>query len=114
MATQAIQGQPITWPSAVKIGITAVFLAMAVCTWRPWCGVLCPLGAIYGLLNHVSLFYVRFNPEECNDCELCRKMCRYRGRGERRGAQGRCVRCLECSGCDAITIGTAFGKSPEP
>ena len=78
--TQAIVRQPIAWPSAVKITILTVFFVAALFTWRPWCTVLCPLGAIYSLFNYVSLLYVRFRPEDCNDCELCRKICRHRER----------------------------------
>ena len=104
MIDQAYKGLTIPWPSAAKIGITLVFLAGALLTWRPWCTLLCPLGAIYGLLNHASLFSVRFDPEGCTECDLCRKLCNYRSSSKRRAGVSRCVRCLDCVDCQAITV----------
>jgi polyferredoxin len=70
----------------------------------------CPLGAIYGILNWVSFFFVRFHPEECNDCDRCKTLCRYHGRGERRGGDMRCIRCLDCTRCTAVTLSTVFQR----
>jgi polyferredoxin len=118
VARQAAAGGAIVWPGAVKIVVLAGFVGLALVTWRPWCVLFCPLGAIYGLLNRFSLFYVRFEPQACTDCDLCRKRCHLRGASERRAGHplagpGRCIRCLECAGCGAITIGTVFGRRPE-
>ena len=77
-------------------------------TWRPWCTLFCPLGAIFSLCNYVSLVFLRFEPGRCNDCELCRDLCKYRGPAERRGSDLRCIRCLECVNCQALSVGTAF------
>ena len=44
---------------------TAIFLVILVAmffTWRPWCTLFCPLGAIYGLFNRVSLVFLGFQP----------------------------------------------------
>lgn len=106
----AIAGKTIVWPSAVKLTILVAFLGAALFTWRPWCTVFCPLGAIYGLFNSVSLFFVRYDPEECNDCDRCRKLCRYRGPDERRGTTQRCIRCMDCMQCNALGVGTIFSK----
>ena len=106
--SQAVNGETIAWPSAAKLAILAGVIGLAVFSWRPWCTLFCPLGAIYGLFNRISFFFVRIRPEACNDCDLCRKLCRYRDESERRAPADRCVRCLECSGCGAITIGTAL------
>jgi ferredoxin-type protein NapH len=98
------------WPSASKAAILTVFLVLSLFTWRPWCTLFCPLGAIYGLFNRFSFFFVRFQPQACNDCDLCRRLCRYRGSDQRRGGESRCVRCLDCVGCRAITVGTVLGR----
>lgn len=113
VVNQAVAGQSVEWPSAVKIGILAAFLVSALFVWRPWCTLFCPLGAIYGLFNHVSLFVVRFQPEHCTDCDLCHKTCRYGGGAEGRAGDLQCNRCLECMQCDALTIGTILGN-PAP
>lgn len=106
---QAVTGQPILWPSMVKTAILVTFLASSLFTRRPWCTLFCPLGAIYGLFNHVSLLFVRFQPAHCTDCDLCHEACRYSKRSEGRASDQRCIRCLECMQCDALTIGTISG-----
>ena len=79
-------------------------------TWRPWCTLFCPLGAIYGLLNHVSFFFLRFHRERCRSATDCRSLCLDGGQPERRVDGLRCVRCLECTRCRAVTVETAFAR----
>ncbi|MGA2068654.1 MAG: 4Fe-4S binding protein [Thermoguttaceae bacterium] len=109
VAGLALAGQAIDWPGATKIVILLVFVGLALCTWRPWCTLFCPLGAVYSLCNRFSLVFVRLAPEACTECDLCRDLCHLRGPSERRAGPGRCIRCLECTGCGAIGIGTALG-----
>ena len=106
----AIEGEETAWPSTTKTVILVVFLVAMFFTWRPWCTLFCPLGAIYGILNKVSFFFVRFHPAECNDCDRCRSLCHYHGREERRGGDMRCIRCLDCTRCTAVTLSTSFGR----
>ena len=105
----AAAGEELVWPSAVKLSILAVVLLAMFFTWRPWCTLFCPLGAIYGLFNHVSLLFLRFHPDRCRQCDRCREMCDYRGPSQRRAGQFRCIRCLDCTGCRAVTVSTVFG-----
>ncbi len=113
---QSAVAQKIVWPSLNKSIILGVFVVAMLFSWRPWCTLFCPLGAIFSLCNYVSLLFVRFQPGRCNDCELCRDLCKYRGPAERRGSDLRCIRCLECVNCQALSVGTAFlsSKSPPP
>ncbi len=106
----AAAGKELVWPSAVKLSILAVVLLAMFFTWRPWCTLFCPLGAIYGLFNHVSLLFLRFHPDRCRQCDLCREMCHYRGPSQRRANPLRCVRCLDCTRCRAVTVSTVFGS----
>lgn len=106
--------EKIAWPSTTKTVILVLFLVAMFFTWRPWCTLFCPLGAIYGILNWVSFFFVKFHPEECNDCDRCRTLCRYHGRGERRGDDMRCIRCLDCTRCSAVTFSTIFKRRRKP
>lgn len=99
----------VDWPSTTKIVILGVFLASALFTWRPWCTLFCPLGAIYSLMGRVSFFFVRYQPDACTDCNLCQKLCHHRGNSERRAPPGRCVRCTDCHCCQALSIGTVLG-----
>jgi polyferredoxin len=108
-AGQAMAGKETLWPSAAKTIIFLLILAAMLFTWRPWCALLCPLGGIYGLFNRFSLFFLRFNPQECNDCDACRSLCRRRGPSERRSGDLRCIRCLDCTRCSAVTLASVFG-----
>jgi polyferredoxin len=110
----AISADKIVWPTVTKTIIFLLILFAMFFTWRPWCTVFCPLGAIYGLFNKVSFVFVRFHPHECNDCDLCSKLCRYHGRSERRGSDMRCIRCLDCTRCSAVTLSTAFQTRKKP
>jgi ferredoxin-type protein NapH len=113
-ATLALAGETLVWPSAPKTIILVTIVAAMLFTWRPWCTVLCPLGAIYGLCNRLSFFFLRFHPDRCNDCDLCRSLCRYHGRAQRRSSDMRCIRCLDCTRCEAVTLSTVFGPSGRP
>jgi polyferredoxin len=110
MASQAAAGEPIQWMSLTKISILTLVLGAMLFTWRPWCTVLCPLGAIFGLLNRVSFWFVRFEPGKCNDCEICGQQCDVRGPSDRRAAESRCIRCLECVRCGALSVGSGLGR----
>jgi ferredoxin-type protein NapH len=107
-ASTALAGGGIAWPSVTKISVLVVFLVAMLFTWRPWCTLLCPLGAIYSLCNRVSLVFLRFRSDRCNDCDLCRRLCHYRGLGQRRGDDQRCIRCLDCTRCTAVELSHVF------
>ena len=113
-ASLAIRGEQMVWPSAAKLSILLIVVVAMLFTWRPWCLLLCPLGAIYGLCNRVSVLALRFRADRCNDCDLCRLLCNYRGLGERRGKETNCLRCLDCTQCTAITVTTAFRGNAAP
>jgi polyferredoxin len=108
MAQAAIAGKAIVWPTAIKLVILGLFLLATFFTWRPWCTLFCPLGAIYSLFDPISLFFLRFHKDRCKDCDRCRSLCRDCVRPEWRVDGLRCVRCLECTNCNAITVGTVF------
>jgi polyferredoxin len=111
---QSLAGHGIVWLSWSKAAILIAFLVLSLLMWRPWCTLLCPLGAFFSVCNYVSLMFLRFQPGRCNDCELCRDLCKYRGPSERRGSDLRCIRCLECANCRALSIGTVFQKRDQP
>jgi len=110
----ATRAPAIDWPSTAKIVILAAFLIAIFFTWRPWCTLFCPLGAIFSLFNRVSFLFVRFRADRCNDCDLCRDLCKHHGPSERRGGDLRCIRCLDCVRCRAISLGTAFDRPDAP
>ena len=57
---------------AWKMVILAAVILLSLMIYRPFCKYLCPLGAIYGLFNPVSLYRVKA-ASACADCKMgCR------------------------------------------
>jgi ferredoxin-type protein NapH len=106
VASQAIAGKDIVWPSVTKMAILGTFLVAMLFTYRPWCTLFCPLGAIFSLCNRISFFFVRFRPDQCSDCDRCRDLCHHRGPRQQRAGDLRCIRCLDCVRCRALNAGT--------
>ena len=116
VVSQAIAGQQVVWPNAIKLIILGLFLIAIFFMRRPWCRVLCPLGAIFSLFNRVSAFFLRFDASECTHCERCHQMCEYGIEPEKTPNDLRCIRCLECTKCSpqALTLGSIFERSKPP
>ncbi len=111
----AVSGGPIAWPSVTKGVVLVVFLAAIFFMWRPWCTLFCPLGAIFSLLNRSSIFFLRFDAPRCRQCDLCRKMCHYGGQSESRASDMECIRCLDCTRCNVISVDHVFsGQNKQP
>jgi ferredoxin-type protein NapH len=109
-AQSALNGGPIVWPSAVKSGILLVFVGAMFFAWRPWCTLLCPLGAIYSIFNRFSVFFLRFQRGDCVGCDKCRSLCKGGHRPQQRVDGLQCVRCLECTNCRAVTVQTLLSS----
>ena len=114
MAQMAITGNAIVWPTATKMVILGLILLAMLFTWRPWCTVFCPLGAIYSLFDPISLFYLHFHRDRCLDCDRCHSLCTGGERPEQRVNGLICVRCMECTNCRAVTVGTIFTQLDKP
>jgi polyferredoxin len=108
MVNQAVAGEPVVWPTLTKIVIVLVFAVAIFFTWRPWCSLFCPLGAIYGLMNRTSFFFLRFRREICGNCIDCRSLCVDGSRPHGRVNSFRCVRCMECTECKAVKVENAL------
>ena len=88
--------------SGLKTGILLSFLAAALFIQRPWCRMLCPLGGLLALFNRFSLFHLRYNPQACTECNLCRSRCPMGVKVDQKVNVSGCIRCLECATCGAI------------
>lgn len=109
----AMAGGPMVWPGAIKAGLVVVFIGSALFIWRPWCTLFCPLGAIFALFNRSSALFLRFHPDRCNDCNLCSKLCGHQSRPGSRVGDLQCVRCLDCTRCDALSVDHVFTRSKQ-
>lgn len=100
----AMLGPLFTWKFLllVSIAVGSVF------AFRLFCRFLCPLGALYGLFNRISVFGVRVDPKSCVDCGRCVSHCRldiyHVGDQE-------CISCGECM--DVCPTGAISWKGPK-
>jgi ferredoxin-type protein NapH len=104
----ALGDGPTVWPGLAKIVILLAFLVAMLFTLRPWCTLFCPLGAIFSLFNRASTVVLRFRGDQCKQCGACETMCRYGVLPAVDMNNVECIRCLECTKCDAITLGTVL------
>jgi polyferredoxin len=78
---------------------------------RWWCHI-CPIGAVFSLLNKVSFFRVRIDKKKCTKCLDCVQECRMyaltpdavEGKGVPDADCIRCGRCIEACPEEAIDM----------
>lgn len=81
---------------AWKIFILVVVMVACVFVHRFFCRVLCPLGAIYGLLNKYSFYQINYVANKCIDCGRCRKICPLALDPTKDFDSAECIRCGLC------------------
>ncbi len=96
----------------VKLGILAAFIILFVLCKRPFCRTICPLGAMYGLFNKVSILRPQVDLEKCIQCNACEKSCPVEIKAYEKNAclTTDCIRCYRCIKCPtgAVSIGVKF------
>ncbi|MCQ2143291.1 MAG: 4Fe-4S binding protein [Bacteroidales bacterium] len=65
---------------------------------RAWCGNICPVGTVLGLISEFSLFKPTIDTDKCVDCGLCGKSCKASCIDTKNHAidYSRCVSCFDC------------------
>jgi len=91
-ALQSSVGWLFSWKMLILIGV----ITASVFIWRPFCRFLCPLGAIYGFFNRISVFGMRFEPSACTQCKACARKCRADIDPSCTPNSAECVRCGDC------------------
>ena len=82
-------GPLFTWKFLLMVSI----LVASVFVFRFFCRFLCPLGALYGFFNKISLVGVKLDPAGCTDCGLCVGKCKM---DIKRVGDAECINCGEC------------------
>lgn len=85
----AMLGPIFTWKFLVMLSI----VVGCVFAFRLFCRFLCPLGALYGLFNKISLFGVKVNAPDCTNCGLCVSHCKL---DVKHVGDQECISCGEC------------------
>jgi len=99
-----------------KLSILALFLVWMVLSRRPFCRVLCPLGAIYSLFNRYSVFRMTHDPDKCTLCHACYHDCPMGVKFYEDPNNYDCIRCLKClqESCRFGAIGYEIAGVPIP
>ena len=90
--------------TALKLGLLAVILVASTFVSRPFCGTLCPIGAILAPFNWVSFMVTRKPATACIACKKCDRLCPVDDRPAARIAAGvdpgRSPECIQCTACN--------------
>lgn len=85
--------------------ILVALILLSIVLYRPFCKYLCPLGAIYGLFNPISLYRHRIDAAKCTNCKDCQRACRMNIRVDKNPNSAECIRCGDCiSACPSNAI----------
>ena len=81
---------------ALKISVLVAVIVGCVLVHRFFCRVMCPLGAIYGLLNKYSFSQIKFAQDRCVNCGRCKNVCPLDLDPIKDFNSAECVRCERC------------------
>ena len=82
-------GPLFTWKFLLMISI----VVGSIFIFRLFCRFICPLGALYGLFNKISVFGVKVNEDKCTHCNLCVATCKC---DIHHVGDQECISCGEC------------------
>ena len=92
-----------------KLVILAIIILSSIIIYRPFCRYICPLGAVYGLFNKISLYKIKIDSQKCVGCEACQKACKLDIQVWKNPDSMDCIRCGECkAACPYSAISTTF------
>ncbi len=92
----------------VKVGMLLAVVSGAALIKRPFCRVICPLGAIFSLFNRVSILRIRWDESRCTHCDKCTRVCPMDISIYQDANSHNCIRCLDCTQCPAASLTTSF------
>lgn len=95
----------------IKAVILVGTIAGCIIVCRFFCKTMCPLGAIYGLLNKISFFRVRVEKHGCISCGKCRDICPMDVDPVMHPDSAECIRCGKCAAaCPKQVIHVGFSN----
>ncbi|MCH5146792.1 MAG: 4Fe-4S binding protein [Clostridiales bacterium] len=82
-------GYLFTW----KFVLMVICIVACIFIYRAFCRFICPLGAIYGFFNKISLLGVKLEKSKCIDCGMCISKCKM---DIKHVGDHECINCGEC------------------
>ena len=99
---------------SLKACILIITLIGCLSVCRFFCKVMCPLGAIYGLLNKVSIYHMECNKDTCISCGKCHSICPMDVDPVKNSNSAECIRCGKCvAACPAESLAFKFRNGKE-
>lgn len=95
LVNEGIRGA-IGWLFAWKTFLLLGIIVLSIFVYRPFCRYLCPLGAIYGLFNKVSLYRFQVDGDTCIECGKCQAICPINIPVYQNPNSMECIRCGRC------------------
>ncbi|MBM3132408.1 MAG: 4Fe-4S dicluster domain-containing protein, partial [Chloroflexi bacterium] len=93
----------------ITLGITVILVLLIA---RFWCRYLCPLGAIFGVFNRVSLVKIKLDHSQCTGCEECLRHCPGGIKKAEDIGNGtdctQCAKCVEACPSEALRISASL------
>lgn len=80
----------------LKAAIAVVFVAGSIAMKRFFCVLFCPIGALYGLFNRISLLQIKYDESRCVKCGICNRVCPMDINIYENQTDYDCIRCFEC------------------
>lgn len=103
------------WLYFWKLLLLALLLLASAAIFRPFCRYLCPLGAFYGCMNHVSIYRANVDVSRCTGCGCCAAVCPMQVSPLQQGNGTECIRCGACeTACPSGALQFAFRLPPLP
>ncbi len=93
---------------SLKMTILILTLIGCVFFYRFFCRTLCPLGAIYGLFNKISIVHLEVDRHRCVGCGKCKDACGMEVNPVQTPNAAECIRCGACVDvcpADALYLG---------
>lgn len=110
----AVSTQTLGLLFIVKILIAFAFIGLFIVAKRPFCRMVCPLGAIFGFFNKFSLLQLEVNTKDCKDCQKCREICPVDLNISDNPGSSTCVRCFSCLKCENVRVRIGASHTPSP
>jgi polyferredoxin len=88
----------------LKEAMLALWLVAFAFIRRPFCRLMCPLGAIFSLFYGISLLQITQNPYQCTDCGWCQRACPAGLDPRKQAGSHLCISCLECQDCPSGAV----------
>jgi len=98
----------------MKVALLIMVVVLSVFSKRPFCRVICPLGAIFSFFNRISILRLSWNEEWCTHCDKCTRICPMDIPIYKDANNHNCIRCLDCTQCPAVSVVIGPGKVRVP